>query len=112
LGANVVVELDSESRACQPTTWVWAIIRGPTAAGWAPTSRSASLASWRDRARRVCACACRFRWMATPLAASAMTSKIARPLASVRSRRLDRRAASSSWEANARLAGGPAAPEG
>jgi hypothetical protein len=32
LGANVVVELHSDSRAHKPTTRAWAIIRRPTAA--------------------------------------------------------------------------------
>jgi hypothetical protein len=43
LGANVVVELYSESRARKPTTRAWAIIRRPTApTGWPTTAPAAT----------------------------------------------------------------------
>jgi hypothetical protein len=42
LGANVVVELNSDSRARQPTSRAWRSSAGPTAAtGWATNARAA-----------------------------------------------------------------------
>jgi hypothetical protein len=40
LGANVVVELNSESRARQPTTRAWAIIGRAERAGRHPSDRT------------------------------------------------------------------------
>ena len=74
------------------------------AASCVATRRSASVASCRDQASWDCARACSLCFHAVAPVRSAATSRAARPLASMRRRRLDRRVFSMSRFASDRLA--------